>query len=126
LSIGSTLLLSGSRLAVFAADAPEKPSEVRCGWFENSSPGNASLTDRDGEWTVAMQGEFSAKGKWPKFKDSQWVRPGNGSAGYGCACLTVTENVEEHTITAILSSHAKALSVCRRDKTLTEPDNPLN
>ena len=44
------------------------PTELRCGWFENSSPSNASLTDRDGEWTISIQGGYEAKGDWPTFK----------------------------------------------------------
>ena len=104
---------------------PAQADVTRCGWFENPSPGNASLTDRHGEWTIAVQGEPSAKGKWPKFQPSQWVRTGHGSAGYGCACLEVTENRKERNITTILSANVRPLSVCRRDKALKEPAGAL-
>ncbi len=30
--------------------------ERRCGWFENPTPANATLTDRDGTWEIASQG----------------------------------------------------------------------
>jgi hypothetical protein len=111
--------------ATSAARAPAPEGHLRCGWFDNPSPGNATLTDRDGEWTVAMQGMFSAKGKWPSFKAPNWVRTGNGSAGYGCACLRVNENTDQQRIVQIVSSQVKPLSACRRDKKLKEPENPL-
>jgi Protein of unknown function (DUF4087) len=116
------LTLSG---AARADGTPVDTVRTRCGWFDNPSPGNATLADRDGEWTVAMQGEPSATGRWPTFKRSQWVRTGNGSAGYGCACLKVREDAESHRITHIVEARANALAVCRRDAKLTEPDNPL-
>ena len=100
-------------------------AEVRCGWFDNPTPGNASLIDRNGEWTISVQGEYEAKGQWPQFKDSHWVRTGNGSSGYGCVCMKVRSNAVSHKIVRILSAHAKPLSACRRDKTLKEPENPL-
>lgn len=108
------------------AASPQVPdSHLRCGWFDNPSPGNATLTDRDGEWTVAMQGMFSAKGKWPSFKAPNWVRTGNGSAGYGCACMRVLEDADQHRIVRIVSTQVKPLAACRHDKTLKEPENPL-
>jgi hypothetical protein len=110
--------------ATAVATAPE--GHLRCGWFDNPSPGNATLADRDGEWTVAMQGMFSAKGKWPSFKAPNWVRTGNGSAGYGCACLRVLEDTGQQRIVRIFSSQVKPLSACRRDNKLKEPENPLS
>lgn len=118
------LLLAISAVAL-ADGAPFATVRTRCGWFDNPSPGNATLADRDGEWTVATQGEPSATGLWPTFKRSQWVRTGNGNAGYGCACLKAREDAERHSIIHIMEAHANALSVCRRDAKLTEPDNPL-
>jgi hypothetical protein len=47
--------------------------ENRCGWFSNPTPGNAWLEDRDGEWTVGIQGNHEAEGDWPSFKRSQRV-----------------------------------------------------
>jgi len=118
-------------VAVLAATAHAQPDgspdakiRERCGWFDNPSPGNATLSDRDGEWTVAMQGAASAEGDWPMFKRGQWVHTGHSSQGYGCACLKVRETEDEQRITHILGARAKALSACRRDKALTEPENP--
>ena len=98
---------------------PQK--EMRCGWFENSSPSNASLTDKDGEWTISIQGGYEAKGDWPTFKKTEWVNAGVGSYGYGCACLKVTVNKESQEIIEIYEAHSKSLSGCRLDKTLKKP-----
>ena len=35
-------------MPAFAAD--QSAAKTRCGWFENPAPGNAWLTDRDGEF----------------------------------------------------------------------------
>src|SRR6185503_17709604 len=72
-------------------------SEMRCGWFSNPTPANASLFDRDGEWIIGVQG---------------------GHYGYGCACLRVRVDRAEQRILVIESAQARALSVCRRDPAL--------
>jgi hypothetical protein len=33
-------------------------AERRCGWLENPTPANYCLTDRDGEWTIGVQGGY--------------------------------------------------------------------
>ncbi len=87
----ASLLLIVAACPAYADDTALSDSRrTRCGWFDNPSPGNATLTDRQGEWTVAQQGMSSAEGAWPTFKRAQWVRTGSGSAGYGCACLNQT------------------------------------
>ena len=101
------------------AAAPEKP-QTRCGWFENPTPGNAWLDDRDGEWTIAIQGTYEAEGDWPQFKDSQWV-PVNRSHGYGCACIKAFVNAKTGQMVRILSASARPLSACRKDRALREP-----
>jgi hypothetical protein len=100
------------------AAAPAKP-ETRCGWFENPSPGNAWLHDRDGEWTIAIQGTYEARGDWPRFKDSQWV-PVNRSYGYGCACIRAVVDAKTSQVVRIISAKARPLGACRRDRALKE------
>lgn len=104
-----------------AADA------LRCGWFDNPSPANVALRDRDGEWIVGIQGGHQAKGDWPRFRTSEWVRTGAGSYGYGCACLRVRVDAESHEVKQIFSASARPLAACRKDPALkgTEPQNPL-
>ena len=104
------------------ANAQTKPDGAvkLCGWFDNPTPGNATLTDRDDEWTISMQGGHVAEGDWPTFTAKQWVRTGS-SYGYGCACMVVIADRETHEINRIVSSYAQALSVCRKDRSLHEP-----
>jgi Protein of unknown function (DUF4087) len=94
--------------------------EVRCGWFDNPTPGNATLTDADRQWTIATQGGFEAKGDWPEIPDAQRVPP-NGPHGYGCACVTAEVDRANGRITRIVKAVAKPLSACRNDPKLKEP-----
>ncbi|PYS88953.1 MAG: DUF4087 domain-containing protein [Acidobacteria bacterium] len=94
-----------------------KQFETRCGWFSNPTPANASLFDRDAEWVIGVQGGYQAKGDWPDFGAKQWVET-NVHYGYGCACLRLRVNRETHEVIEIESSHARPLSVCRRDRSL--------
>ncbi|MGL4666856.1 MAG: DUF4087 domain-containing protein, partial [Saezia sp.] len=45
------ILLSCTCLAAMAA-------EWRCGWLENPTPANQWLIDRDGAWTISLQGAY--------------------------------------------------------------------
>ena len=106
-------------VAVFADGSPSAEPAPRCGWFDNSSPQNASLIDRDAEWVISQQGGHFAKGTWPPtFAKGQWVSAGSGSYGYGCACMTVTVDREQQLVLSIMSSQSKPLSACRRDRKL--------
>lgn len=95
--------------------------ETRCGWLSNPSPGNVSLQDRDGEWLISQQGSYEAQGDWPDFPPAKWVSSGNGSYGYGCACLKVRSDHAQRRILEIASATIKPLSACRRDKRLKAP-----
>jgi hypothetical protein len=108
------MLVSGCYAAVAAEP------QTRCGWFDNPTPGNAWLHDRDGEWTIAIQGGYEAQGDWPQFKDSQWVSV-NRSYGYGCACIKAIVNAKTSQIVSIISANARPLSACRKDRALKEP-----
>jgi hypothetical protein len=102
---------------------PSEPAtaETRCGWFENPTPANAWLVDRDGEWTIAVQGGYQAEGDWPDFKDNQWVKT-NINYGYGCACMKVTTDRADRRILTIHSATAKPLSTCRKDKAIKKKE----
>lgn len=108
------LLASGCHAA--AAAQPQ----TRCGWFENPTPGNASLHDREGEWIIAIQGDYEAQGDWPQFKDSQWVSV-NRSYGHGCACMKAVVDAKTRQVVSIISAKARPLGACRRDRALKEP-----
>jgi len=116
----AAVLLSAPVLSpAIAANAPRP--ERRCGWYENPTPGNVTLTDRDGTWLIAMQGGHEAKGDGPEFSDAQWIVTNSGDHGYGCACLTVQTDPSSHTVRSISHATARPLAVCRRDKSLHEP-----
>ncbi len=95
---------------------------LRCGWFENPTPGNAWLQDRDGLWIVGTQGGHQATGDWPSFSDqSQWVVTNAGDYGYGCACLRFTTPPHSQFVTKILSAYPRPLAACRQDPHLSHP-----
>jgi hypothetical protein len=93
--------------------------ETRCGWFSNPTPANVWLHDRDGVWTIGVQGGYQADGDdwWPLFKRGQWVET-NVHYGYGCACLRLRVNRKTHEVIEIKSGRARPLAACRRDHSL--------
>ena len=122
------LLYIAGWAATFAlASAAPAEAVQRCGWFDNPTPGNAWLYDRDGEWTVGIQGGHQAQGAWPQLSGPRWVRTGSGSAGYACVCMKVRFDAESHEVSRILSSRLQPLAVCRADPAIKglEPENPL-
>jgi hypothetical protein len=136
-SVRTVPVLSALRVAAVAAfalglgpvvplEAQTRRGELRCGWFDNPSAGNSSLFDKDGEWTIAVQGGHQTAGDWPpKFSRGQFVRKGPGSYGYGCACLRVDVDAAENNIVRIFSGNGRPLSVCRRDQALKALEDQL-
>jgi hypothetical protein len=100
-----------------SANSSESRPALRCGWFDNPTPGNAWLTDRDGEWIVGIQGGHQAEGDWPEFKKSEWIST-NRSYGYGCACIKLIAERGSREVREILSSKSRPLGDCRNDKRL--------
>ena len=88
-----------------------------CGWFDNPTPGNAWLTDRDGEWALGTQGGEQAEGDWPDFVANRWVET-NGAHGHGCACMRVVADRDAREIRRILAAWSRPLSACRQDRHL--------
>lgn len=119
LSAGTSTLRSGGT-PISAAILVSEKRETRCGWFENPTPGNAWLLDRDGEWIIGVQGGYHAVGEWPAFKDNQWVET-NVHYGYGCACMTVVTDRRNRKILRIERAYARPLMACRKDKRLRKP-----
>lgn len=97
-------------------------AERRCGWIVNPTPGNWWLTDRQGQWIMAVQGGREARGMdlLPDFSEREWVRTGGSSYGYGCACLDV--RTRSGAITRILSVRQLTLRKCRADARLPRPE----
>ena len=113
------LFMSVCLVGLFVANtaAEVEKSEMRCGWFSNPTPSNASLHDRDAEWIIAVQGGYQAEGDWPEFGPKQWIET-NVHYGYGCACLKVQVDRASHEVIKIESAKARPLSVCRNDRKL--------
>jgi hypothetical protein len=118
--------MASAALAVALIPAAAEAASKRCGWLDNPTPGNASLYDKDGEWTIAVQGGHQAEGDWPPaFKPGQWIKRGPGSYGYGCACLTVDVDANEQNVLRILSGEARPLSACRQDRAIAKIEKRL-
>jgi Protein of unknown function (DUF4087) len=104
-------------LALALATAPVAAAEQRCGWLANPTPSNYWLTDRDGEWTLSIQGGDHAEGmeQMPDMTTRGWVKT-NGYYGYGCACMTVETDRKTMKITNVLSATPRPLKQCRADR----------
>ncbi|HNC22106.1 MAG: DUF4087 domain-containing protein [Candidatus Accumulibacter phosphatis] len=100
-----------------ATEAPAGKPVFRCGWFDNPTPGNAWLTDRDAQWIIGTQGGHQAEGDWPEFQPGEWIST-NRSYGYGCACMSVIADTSLHEIQRIVSAKSRPLSACKKDPTL--------
>ena len=107
---------------LLAAAAPGQASEKRCGWLVNPTPANWWLVDRDGEWTMSVQGGYQAQGMedLPDMSAKGWVRT-NGYYGHGCACMTVDTDKTDHRIRRIHSATPLPLKQCRADRRLPKP-----
>jgi hypothetical protein len=116
------VLCSGPLICAAQVQAEPQKIQTRCGWFENPTPGNAWLFDKDGRWIISTQMGHRAEGAWPDFdvKPSQWVRT-NGEHGHGCACMQVITDPKDHLILRIVSASVRPLNVCRNDPVLKEP-----
>jgi hypothetical protein len=93
--------------------------EKRCGWFDNPSPGNIWLHDKDGEWTIGEQGGYQVKGDWdwPAFKPEEWVKT-NRNYGYGCVCINAKVDHKTHRVLQIKSARSRPLAACRQDQSI--------
>lgn len=112
-------LISG--LSIFAL--PANPTETRCGWLQNPTPANWWLDDRDGSWTISVQGGYQARGmdNMPNIDEREYVTT-NVHYGYTCACLRVVTDKNQMRIISIKSGQQLPLSTCRKDPYL--PKNP--
>jgi hypothetical protein len=93
--------------------------ETRCGWFDNPTPSNISLYDRDNEWIIGVQGghQVEKEWDWPVFVPKQWIRT-NNNYGYGCVCMQIKINRKTHEVLEIKDAQAQSLAVCRQDQVL--------
>ena len=121
----TVLALCLTSLGVLATAAPVSAAgvrETRCGWFDNPTPANAWITDRDGTWIIGTQGGRQADGDWPDFPDNRWVHTNGGSYGHGCACVQGVFDHRRKDVLRIIRATARPLAVCRADRALKEPE----
>ena len=116
------LLGLGMALATSVADA-QCAVEKRCGWLKNPTPGNFSLLDRSGEWTISEQGGYQAPGidNMPDMTTKGWVVTNAGEHGYGCACLDVQVDEKSRLVTRLVSAQPLPLRRCKLDPKLPPP-----
>ncbi|WP_211874539.1 DUF4087 domain-containing protein [Plastoroseomonas arctica] len=115
-------LCFGVAIAFVLSLGVAQASERRCGWYQNPTPGNHWLVDRDGTWTMMAQGGHEARGMnlMPDFTTRDWVRT-NGYYGYGCACIAVDVDRKSMLVTRILAVEQLPLARCRQDSALPRP-----
>jgi hypothetical protein len=107
-------------LAAMALASPAAAAENRCGILTNPTPANWWLTDRDGEWTIGVQGGYQAEGmeNMPESLFGRgWVRT-NGYYGHRCACLGVDTDRRSMRILSIHSARALPMKRCDADPAL--------
>jgi hypothetical protein len=93
--------------------------ETRCGWINNPTPANYTITDAERTWVIAVQGGYQAEGvdkiEYPS--EDQYVDI-NGSYGYWCGCMKVETDTGDEIVEKIFSSKAKLLKDCLKDPNL--------
>lgn len=105
---------------LFDADAQQsKKFEARCGWLDNPTTATYSLSDKDREWTIGVQGGYQVEDfEIPAFKRGQWVSFFDGSYGFGCACFQMNVDYGTSYVLEIRKSYARPLAACKKDKAL--------
>ena len=116
--VAALLIIVGASTETAIVEAQTRV-ELRCGWFSNPTPANAWLIDRDGEWTIGIQGGYQAEGDWPS--TGKWVET-NVHYGYGCTCMRATVDRKENKVIKIVSSYGKSLAACRKDPALKKKE----
>lgn len=119
-TIQQNVAASDSNSESVASESSAKP-EVRCGWVSNPTPANWWLNDKDGEWTIGVQGGYQASGAALPDFGKKWIVTNSGGHGYGCGCITATTDKKEMRILKISKATVRPLSACRKDKNLKEP-----
>jgi hypothetical protein len=112
--------LACAAMALVSATPPAAGTENRCGIRTNPTPANWWLTDRDGEWTIGVQGGYQAEGleTLPEaLFEGGWVRT-NGYYGYRCACLSVETDRTSMRVTRVHGGKGLPMKRCDGDRAL--------
>ena len=109
-------------LVLLAAPAA---AEQRCGWLQNPTPGNWTLSDADGDWLLSSQGDGrQAQGMdlIPDITVRDFVVTNPPDHGYACACLSVDVDAQAMRIDRISSFRQLPLRKCDADPNLSRPE----
>jgi hypothetical protein len=98
-------------------------AERRCGWYENPTPGNLSLADKDGSWSITSQMQANGKDAeglehLPDLHEKARIATQPNGYGYACVCLIVETNAAEKRVVKVISGKALPLARCMSDKSL--------
>ncbi len=114
------LLIPAIISSCFIVVIPAKAAETRCGWLINlTSDDNWYLKDKDGQWTISVQGEYQAGGmnNMPPFNDDESFKLGVNYRSF-CACLNVVTDRNRMRMTTIQGGEQLPLSTCHEDPNL--------
>jgi hypothetical protein len=117
-----TAALALSLLFTNLSDADAQSGQagaMRCGWYDNPTPGNHWLTDRDGQWTITTQGLRGPPGAElvPDMTTRGWIRT-NGNYGFGCGCFRMSVDPATRRVTRIYGARPMPLTRCHADRAL--------
>ena len=104
-------------LILMISSAFAKP-ELRCGWWW-STPGETSISDRDGSWTIRQQGGYEAKelkGASIEIKDHslKYYQPIQGSQARACVCLKADFDPKTHRAQNLAKLTQKKIVDCEK------------
>ena len=100
-------------------------AEQRCGWLQNPTPGNWTLSDADGDWLLSSQGTGrQAEGMdiIPDITVRDFVVTNPPDHGYACACLSVELDAQGTHIDRITGFKQLPLRKCDADANLSRPE----
>ena len=118
--------LEAIRMGTFPEQAERAPRDLgyvgwnSWMWVSNPTPANWWLDDRDGEWTIGVQGGYQAEGmeNMPEsLFGPGWIAV-NGDYGYRCACLKVDTDRKTSRIRQIHAARPLPMRKCEADKAL--------
>ena len=116
-------VLALAPLLFSSAPVAAAASQRLCGWVENPTPGNWTLTDKSSTWIIGVQGGHQAAGDLPDFQKGKayWVKTQPNGYGYGCGCMDAVVDASTKEVSLIANVRVKRLKVCRQDKALKVP-----
>ncbi|MFU1980272.1 DUF4087 domain-containing protein [Bordetella hinzii] len=101
------VLLAASSLIGAPSFAQDR--ESRCGWIENDMPSGMTLTDKDGNWTIATM-TYAADGFDEHMPEV--------NAQEACGCLDVEVDKASKRVTRLFGGKVIQKKVCASDPSL--------